>query len=39
MLALAALCVLFPAVWLLAAAFTLRDLTARQRRSLEGVTA
>lgn len=39
MYALAALCVLCPAIWLLAAAFTLRDLTARQRRSLEGVEA
>ena len=39
MLALAALCVLCPAIWLAAAAWTLRDLTARQRATLEGVDA
>jgi hypothetical protein len=39
MYALAALCVAVPVVWLWAACRTLRDLTARQRTSLEGVTA
>jgi len=39
MFALAALCVLCPAIWLVAAAWTLRDLTARQRVTLEGVDA
>lgn len=37
MYALAALCVAVPAIWLWAAAQTLRELTARQRVTLEGV--